>query len=110
LMIDALKILAVVAILLGFCAGFVLMVRDARKDWRKIEAKQSPTPESRYVEKSVRDHVFRRDRGACVNCGRGESLEYDHIIPLSRGGATSVNNLQLLCRPCNRSKGNRAVH
>ncbi|WP_324198746.1 HNH endonuclease [Nocardia amamiensis] len=34
-------------------------------------------------------------------------LEFDHIIPLSRGGATSVANLQILCRRRNLEKGAR---
>ena len=32
-------------------------------------------------------------------------LEYDHIIPESKGGATNAENLTLSCRPCNRRKG-----
>lgn len=32
-------------------------------------------------------------------------MEFDHIKPLSKGGKTELNNLQLLCRKCNRSKG-----
>lgn len=40
--------------------------------------------------------------------GTGEyriPMEYDHIMPLSKGGNTTANNLQLLCRKCNRRKG-----
>jgi len=32
-------------------------------------------------------------------------LEFDHIVPLAAGGPNVADNLQLLCRPCNRSKG-----
>ena len=35
------------------------------------------------------------------------SMEFDHIIPLSKGGKTELKNLQILCRKCNRSKGNK---
>ncbi len=35
------------------------------------------------------------------------AMEFDHIVPLSKGGRTELSNLQILCRKCNRSKGNR---
>jgi len=34
-------------------------------------------------------------------------LHYDHIVPFSRNGTDTVNNIQLLCEPCNLAKGNR---
>ena len=40
-----------------------------------------------------------------VECGSKEQLEYDHIIPVSRGGGNTERNIQLLCETCNRSKG-----
>ncbi len=62
---------------------------------------------SRAIPQAVKAEVWRRDGGVCVECGGGEHLEFDHVIPFSRGGASSVNNLQLLCRRCNRSKAAR---
>jgi hypothetical protein len=56
------------------------------------------------ISEAVRSEVWRRDSGKCVKCGSKQSLEFDHIIPVSRGGATSARNLQLLCRSCNRAK------
>ncbi|MFD3745865.1 TerD family protein [Nocardia sp. NPDC058633] len=63
--------------------------------------------DSRSIPQDVKAQVWQRDGGACVECGDGHYLEFDHIIPLSRGGATSVTNLQILCRGCNRAKGAR---
>lgn len=60
--------------------------------------------QSRYVSNTIKIEVFKRDGGACVQCRRTESLEYDHVIPVSRGGESTIDNLQLLCRRCNRSK------
>jgi 5-methylcytosine-specific restriction endonuclease McrA len=57
------------------------------------------------IPEAVRAEVWRRDRGRCVNCGSKENLHFDHIIPVSRGGATSAKNLQLLCQSCNFTKG-----
>ncbi|MDG6101753.1 TerD family protein [Dactylosporangium aurantiacum] len=63
--------------------------------------------DSRSVPPAIRAEVWRRDGGACVECQATEYLEFDHVIPWSRGGATSVGNLQLLCRRCNLAKGAR---
>lgn len=63
--------------------------------------------DSRAVPPAVKAEVWQRDGGACVQCQAAEYLEFDHVIPHSRGGATSVNNLQLLCRRRNQEKGAR---
>lgn len=60
-----------------------------------------------HLTDSVRSEVWRRDMGKCTTCGTRENLEFDHIIPVSKGGANSVRNLQLLCRSCNASKSNK---
>jgi hypothetical protein len=62
---------------------------------------------SRSIPQEVRAAVWQRDQGKCTQCGATEYLEYDHVIPFSKGGATSVNNLQLLCRKCNLAKSDR---
>ena len=63
-------------------------------------------PSREAIPKGVQREVWQRDRGRCVVCGSQEKLEYDHIIPVSRGGANTVRNIQLLCEPCNRQKSN----
>lgn len=59
---------------------------------------------SRRISSSVQDRVWKRDEGKCVKCGSNEKLEFDHIIPFSKGGANTYRNIQLLCEKCNRSK------
>ncbi len=63
--------------------------------------------DTRNIPQEVKAEVWQRDGGRCVECGDGHYLEFDHVIPLSRGGATSAANLQILCRACNRAKGAR---
>jgi hypothetical protein len=62
---------------------------------------------TRAIPQSMKAAVWQRDQGRCVQCGESRSLEFDHIIPFSKGGATSEANLQLLCRDCNLKKGAR---
>jgi hypothetical protein len=59
------------------------------------------------IPERVRHEVWRRDRGTCVECGSRGRLEFDHIIPVSRGGANTARNIELRCEPCNRRKGAR---
>jgi len=46
---------------------------------------------------------------ALTQCPLAE-MEGDHIVPYSKGGKTDYDNLQMLCRPCNRKKGNRYLY
>jgi len=56
------------------------------------------------IPTSVKREVWQRDQGRCTNCNSQENLEYDHIIPVSKGGANTTRNIQLLCEKCNRTK------
>ena len=62
----------------------------------------------RYVPKSTREEIMLRDVN-CVLCGASENLEIDHITPVSKGGTADHDNLQVLCRSCNRSKRTQTV-
>lgn len=58
------------------------------------------------VSNKLRLEIFRRDGNRCKMCGkRTDDLEIDHIIPISKGGKSNKENLQTLCRKCNRNKG-----
>jgi 5-methylcytosine-specific restriction endonuclease McrA len=53
--------------------------------------------------------VFERDDFRCLKCGSRRNLNADHIHPESKGGPTTLENLQTLCRGCNSRKGARVV-
>ncbi|WP_078626323.1 HNH endonuclease [Streptomyces sp. NRRL S-241] len=52
----------------------------------------------------VRPRALVRDGFACVLCGARESLEVDHIIPISKGGTWVLENAQTLCTSCHWEK------
>ena len=62
---------------------------------------------TRYISDKTKAEVFERDGGKCRDCGSTEHIEYDHIIPVSKKGSSGPENVQLLCRACNRKKRNR---
>lgn len=59
------------------------------------------------IPEDVKFEVWRRDGGKCVICGSQKNLEFDHIIPFSKGGSSTARNIQLLCQDCNRRKSNQ---
>lgn len=71
------------------------------------DGKQPGAWPSRHIPTKVRVEVFQRDGGCCVWCGSDENIEFDHKTPISRGGHSTEDNLQLLCRSCNRKKRNK---
>jgi 5-methylcytosine-specific restriction endonuclease McrA len=62
--------------------------------------RQTRTP----TTSEIRRVVFERDGGRCVECSSSFDLQYDHVLPVALGGATTIENLQLLCADCNRRK------
>jgi hypothetical protein len=90
----------------------LVMERERRRQ-RKLERahaalRQEAEPAAsrrELIPVEVRKAVFDRDGGRCRNCGSNFDIQYDHIIPFSMGGASTVENLQILCAPCNREKG-----
>ncbi|MCK5024427.1 MAG: HNH endonuclease [Thermoplasmata archaeon] len=69
----------------------------------EVEGEEKETPD-RHIPSNVKMAVWRRDGGKCVECESKEKLEYDHIIPISKGGSNTERNIQLLCEKCNRKK------
>lgn len=83
-------------------------VKDGRRFYSREVWKSIERVERAKVSNELRQEIFERDGYTCVNCGstEKESLEIDHIMPISKGGKTEPDNLQTLCRNCNIRKGN----
>lgn len=60
------------------------------------------------VSNRMRFSIYKRDGYRCRKCGRSDLFDYleiDHIMPIAKGGKTTYNNLQTLCKRCNKEKG-----
>ena len=64
-------------------------------------------PRDAHRRKITRRAVFARDSWTCQYCGSRSNLTVDHVIPRSKGGESSWENIVASCAPCNRRKGNR---
>jgi hypothetical protein len=76
-------------------------------DMKNMPVPKPVAPRREAIPKGVQREVWQRDGGACVHCQSRKLLCFDYIVPFSHGGSNTVRNLQLLCEPCNLSKGNR---
>jgi 5-methylcytosine-specific restriction endonuclease McrA len=57
-----------------------------------------------HISYDTRLFVWKRDGGACRHCGSTTNLQFDHVIPRSRGGSGEAVNVELLCGSCNNRK------
>ena len=56
----------------------------------------------------TRFNVFLRDQFACQYCGSPNDLTFDHVVPRSKGGQTTWENVVTACSPCNLRKANKS--
>ena len=77
-----------------------------------IKEEQKKRSARKYINDSFRFKILKRDNFKCVCCGKSPAndsnieLEIDHIIPISKGGDNSIENLRTLCKQCNIGKFN----
>jgi hypothetical protein len=89
---------AVVGLILGGLAALGALIPQVPKRPKS----------SRTIPQDVKIAVTLRDGGRCRICGSTKDLQYDHIIPYSKGGRSDdANNIQLLCGYHNRLKSDR---
>jgi 5-methylcytosine-specific restriction endonuclease McrA len=67
-------------------------------------------PRDTHRRKITRRAVFARDGWACQYCGSRSNLTVDHVIPRSKGGPSTWENIVASCAPCNRRKGDALPH
>ena len=71
------------------------------------EAAPRPKEPTRVIPSAVKKAVWLRDGGKCVLCGADDGMHYDHEIPFSRGGGSTIENVRILCARHNLEKGAR---
>lgn len=95
--------------------SFIIYINSNENDIEIIENNSIPKSShktSRDVNDRLRFKVMKRDNFKCCFCGRapattpGLELHIDHIKPWSKGGETTLDNLQTLCSDCNLGKSN----
>lgn len=91
----------------GKCKGYYVFDTDG-DDKLATGRKNRKKKERRKYGKDTRKMLYKKADGRCVLCGREillKDISIDHIVPLSMGGADSVENLQCTCLSCNQFKG-----
>ena len=79
----------------------------------RVQFRKSAAGQRQLMTPKFRQYIISRDNYTCQNCGNSVEyepnllLEVDHIIPISKGGLTTEDNLQTLCWKCNRHKGSK---
>ena len=74
------------------------------KSAKRKPAKRKPA-KRKHIPKAVRDAVMERDNYTCVYCASTNNPELDHDEAHANNGSDEIDNLQVLCRSCNRRKG-----
>jgi 5-methylcytosine-specific restriction endonuclease McrA len=91
-------------------AEYDAVVRSQRHEFRLpsvVVLKEYVKPQKRVA--FTRFNLFLRDGFCCQYCGSRGDLTFDHVLPRSKGGVTSWENVVAACSPCNLRKGNRTL-
>ncbi len=91
-------------------AEYDQVIHSQRHDFRLpsvVVLKEFLQPQKRVA--FTRFNLFLRDQFTCQYCGGKGDLTFDHVLPRSRGGITSWENVVAACSPCNLRKGNKTL-
>jgi 5-methylcytosine-specific restriction endonuclease McrA len=81
--------------------------RETMKIPSVVVLKEFIKPQKRVA--FTRFNLFLRDEFCCQYCSAKGDLTFDHVIPRSRGGVTSWENVVAACSPCNLKKANKSL-
>ena len=79
------------------------------RNLEKVKEYPPVKPTVRFISSAVRVRVWIRDGGKCKSCGAQANLQFDHVIPVSKGGSSTEENIELLCKSCNQRKAGRIM-
>ena len=85
--------------------GAALGEHDARATGRHPSRQLRRIPRDTHRRKITRRAVFARDNWTCQYCGSRARPTVDHVVPRSKGGGSTWDNIVASCAPCNRRKG-----
>jgi len=85
--------------------SFIIIAFFAAKYFRDMNGVRRSRRKRDAIPPDLEKHIWLRDGGQCKWCGSRTNVEIDHITPVVEGGTNTPQNLRLLCRNCNRSKG-----
>ena len=85
---------------------FKLFAVESERDDQEAEARTlDESHRRRLIPSAVKQEVWLRDGGKCVECGATDELHFDHVVPFSKGGTSlTAANVQLLCARHNLKK------
>lgn len=96
---------------MGFFDGFkegLGIKPNTKSDYQEvIDMYNEEDDDSDYRKRGIENSSSNNGWYTCIKCGkkyRRSDMDVDHIIPKSKGGDSSRENLQLICKHCNRSK------
>jgi 5-methylcytosine-specific restriction endonuclease McrA len=93
-------------------AVFLHLEKEREKERAAARRKKRERKPSRRESKKRRFDVLQRDGHRCVYCGASpqeRELHVDHVVPLSKGGSDTIENLATSCKRCNLGKGDRLL-
>lgn len=87
----------------AICPKCRIEIKYLKKKEQKAERERIAKERgSRHIPTHIKDSVWCRDNGKCVQCGSSKFVEYHHIKEFSKGGEHTIENIQLKCYLCHR--------